>query len=622
MGVRPVPGLRATAVALAVMVVGLSFAAPAHAQPLAGGGFTRSAPVSAAAAMPGYTSLTPVRLLGTRTGVGASKGALGPGGSVALQVTGRGGVPTSGVGAVVLNLTGTEPARSTYLTVYPTGEARPLASNLNLAAGQTVPNLVIAKVGAGGSVTIVNDVGSTHVVADVAGWYATGSYYHPLTPTRILDTRSGVGSARAPVGPASTIDLKVGGMGGVPASGAVAVALNVTATDPTAPTYVTAYPSGTSRPLASNLNLPPGGTAAAVVQVKLGTGGQVSLFNAQGSLELIADVTGWFAASGEYVPLSPARILDTRVGTGAPSRALPAGGDLTLPVAGVGGVPASGVRAVVVNVTVTEPAAAGFLTVFPSGVDLPLASNLNFLPGQTIANLVVVKVGTGDQVVIHNGSSGTVHVVGDVSGYYQASASWGAPVVVASPQGGLVSVSCPSPSFCAAVDAGGNAFTYDGTTWTGPTKINKTALVAVSCPTVNWCVAIDPTAALRFDGKGWSAPIPLAGAQYLSALSCPGAGFCQAVDSGTTISATFDGTTWGTPTALGTTAHTAVSMSCASISFCLALDTAGGSATFDGTRWTPTTTRGIVAAGLSPPGLSCSPSTFCMAVGTYRTAAF
>jgi len=79
-------------------------------------------------------------------------------------------VPSIGVGAVMLTLTATVPTPDTYLTVYPAGTALPLASNLNLAAGQTVPNLVMAKVGAGGKVSIYNSAAATQVIVDVAGW--------------------------------------------------------------------------------------------------------------------------------------------------------------------------------------------------------------------------------------------------------------------------------------------------------------------------------------------------------------------------------------------------------------------------------------------------------------------
>ena len=115
-----------------------------------------------------HTALTPARILDTR-----SSTKVGPGATRELTVTGAGGVPADGVSAVVMNVTVTEPSAPSYLTVYPAGEDRPTASNLNFVAGQTVPNLVVVKLGSGGKVNFYNAGGSTHVVADVVGWYNT-----------------------------------------------------------------------------------------------------------------------------------------------------------------------------------------------------------------------------------------------------------------------------------------------------------------------------------------------------------------------------------------------------------------------------------------------------------------
>jgi subtilase family serine protease len=122
---------------------------------------------------------------------------------------------------------------------------------------------------------------------------------------------------------------------------------------------------------------------------------------------------------GGFTPLAPARLLDTRSGLGAPRVAVPAGGTVQLQVAGHGQVPASGVSAVVLNVTVTAPTSPGWVTVYGDGT-LPGASNLNFVAGQTAANLVITPVGANGTVSLHNGSSGTVQLVVDVSGYYLA----------------------------------------------------------------------------------------------------------------------------------------------------------------------------------------------------------
>ena len=95
---------------------------------------------------------------------------------LSFQVSGQGGVPVSGAGAVVLNVTAVTPAAAGFVTVYPTGASRPLASNLNFVGGQVVANFVIAKLGTGGKVSLYNSPGSgpVHLVADVAGWFPDG----------------------------------------------------------------------------------------------------------------------------------------------------------------------------------------------------------------------------------------------------------------------------------------------------------------------------------------------------------------------------------------------------------------------------------------------------------------
>ena len=244
-----------------------------------------------------YTAVTPSRILDTRIGNGAPA-TVGPGASVDLQVTGLGGVPGSGVSAVTMNVTVVGPSAPSYLTAWPTGEARPTASNLNYVTGDVVPNLVIVKVGAGGKVSLYNDAGRTHVLADVVGWYSApggaGASYEPLTPSRILDTRTGTGAPAVPVGAGVRLDLQVSGRGGVPASGASAVALNITAVGPSAESYLTAWPTGESQPTASNLNYRAGAVVPNLVVVKVGTGGAVSLFNDAGQTHVLADVVGWF----------------------------------------------------------------------------------------------------------------------------------------------------------------------------------------------------------------------------------------------------------------------------------------------------------------------------------------
>jgi len=384
----------------------------------------------------GYVSLSPARLLDTRASSGtidgqfSGTGAVAAGGIVDLTVAGRGGVPLIGVVAVVLNVTVTNPTASGYVTAWPSGTAQPFASNLNFAPGKTIANLVIAKLGSNGKVSLYNSAGTTDLVADVAGYFGGGTDLNALSPARLLDTRTGTvtidghfqGTGALPAG--GTLNLMIGGRDGIPSSGVGAAILNVTAVQPTAPGYLMLWPSDAAQPFASNLNFMSGDTIPNLVISKVSALGEVSIYNSVGNTDVIADVAGWFPSGSQLTPLVPARIMDTRPGLSTIDGeaqglgALQSNGTANLAVLNRGGVPATGVGAVVLNVTVTEPAAPGYLTVWPAGSSRPLASNLNFAANQTIANLVIAKVGANGQVEFYNGSYDTSQVVVDVVGWF------------------------------------------------------------------------------------------------------------------------------------------------------------------------------------------------------------
>jgi hypothetical protein len=200
------------------------------------------------------TSLAPSRLLDTTTGVGADQAAVAAGDTVHLQVSGRGGLPGAGVSAVVLNVTVTEPTKAGHLTVYADGTPLPETSNLNFVAAKTVVNLVLAQVGANGKVALQNSsTGNIQLLAEVSGSYLSGARtsagaFESLTPSRLLDTRYGVGADRVAVAAGGTLHLQVSGSGGVPVSGVSAVVLNVTVTEPTGQGHLTVYPDGDAKP--------------------------------------------------------------------------------------------------------------------------------------------------------------------------------------------------------------------------------------------------------------------------------------------------------------------------------------------------------------------------------------
>ncbi|MEP6940348.1 MAG: M12 family metallo-peptidase [Rudaea sp.] len=384
-----------------------------------------------------FVPLTPARLLDTRAGFAtidglfAGGGAVGPGAQLSLTVAGRGGVPASNVGSVVLTVTATAPTAAAFVTAWPSGSARPNASNLNFTAGQTISNLVIAKVGTGGAVSLFNSTGSTSLIADVTGWFPTTSGFTALTPARLLDTRAGTttvdGQFQAigtpPTG--SETDLTVVGRGGVPATGVRAVVLNVTVAGAGGPGYITAWPAGTARPFVSNLNYPTNTIIPNLVVAGVGSNGKVALFNSAGT-DIIADVAGSFSTSSELTLVGPARLLDTRAGTTTVdgqfqgAGALGGGGSLDLTVTNRAGIPASGVGAVVLNVTAVTPTAAGYFTVWPTGTARPNASNVNFTAHQIISTLVFAKVGSSGKVSIYN-AAGFTDVIADVVGWLPVS---------------------------------------------------------------------------------------------------------------------------------------------------------------------------------------------------------
>lgn len=347
-----------------------------------------------------YAAVTPTRLRAAEP--------LGPGATTQLQVTGRAGVPATGVSAVVLTLTVTGPSASSHLTVFPAGTTRPATSVLNYVKGLTVATTVLAKVGMGGQVSLYNESGTTRLIIDVAGWFSdksagAGNHYRAVAPIRLRGAD--------PVAARATIDVPVTGRAGIPASGVAAVALTITVTAPSATGHLTAFPTGEPRPTTSIINWTRGRTVATSIIAPVGTDGTVSLFNANGTTRVIVDVSGWFGvgdATGRYSPVLPSRLRSASIA-----------GEQTqsLPVTGRDGVPASGVSAVVLTLTVTGGSATSHLVAYAGGEARPSTSVLNWVRGQTIATTVIVPVGRDGRVTLYS-RSGTVRLIADVTGYF------------------------------------------------------------------------------------------------------------------------------------------------------------------------------------------------------------
>lgn len=387
-----------------------------------------------------YYAVTPARLLDTRSGVGAPAGMLGAQQSLDLQVTGRGGVPSVGVSAVVLNVTVTGSTAGSFLTVYPTGADRPTASSINFAKGWTGANSVTTGVGDGGKVRIYNQYGATHVIADVVGFYAadstvvpsagnTDSDFYPVKPQRWIDTRAQGNNGRLGNGDYYQLGFDFGQYN----SSIRAVAVNITAVSPTGNGYLSAWNGNTGAfPTTSTLNYTTGHNVPNMAIVPTSpcnetwcnaSGipmiGVINTTSATAATHLIVDIVGEYDNSTpgdglRFRPITPLRITDTRSGLGYPTAFGPnVSGNVTAPSS------VAQADALAFNVTAVNPTASTYLTLWPAGIAQPTVSNLNPAAGQTVANAAIVGLGTNKAFSIYN-AGGSTNVLVDVVGTFQS----------------------------------------------------------------------------------------------------------------------------------------------------------------------------------------------------------
>jgi hypothetical protein len=324
-----------------------------------------------------------------------------------------------------------------------------------IAPAATVPGPVDVTVTSFGGTSTTSD-------ADLFTYEPTSGSYQPLTPLRICDTRTVSTFSPAnqcnsdssdPVGPIGAGAFKTinvanaqdagSGSFGVPAN-ATSVVLNVTAVTAVAPGFLTLFPAGATPPTASNLNFATGETVPNLVQVGVGTGGNITIFSSS-ETDLLVDVEGYSASglpagAGLYNPLSSSiRLCDTRAmssftasnqcnGPGTAAGTLPAGGTQNVQVTDGTNIP-NGATAAVLNVTVVNPSASGFVTVYPEGGDQPNASNLNYAAGQTSSNRVIVPLSAAGGITAF--SSAATDLIVDVSGYFSAAAGSGSQFTAA-----------------------------------------------------------------------------------------------------------------------------------------------------------------------------------------------
>jgi hypothetical protein len=294
-----------------------------------------------------------------------------------------------------------------------------------------------------------DSLGASTMNAASSYTYVGLANYTPVSPIRILDTRSGAGS---PLGPGTVRTLSVPTT--VVPSTASAVVLNMTEVNGTAASLLTVYPYGTTKPNASNLNFLAHTVIANLVTVSLGSLGRVNIFNALGSVNVLADVEGYFApplvsgqVTGLFHPIAPIRVCDTR--PTAPANAcrthgiLVGGTPMVVNVTAGGAMPSDGTaEAAVLNLTGVAGSASTFLSVFPTSSNgscqynasnPPKISTLNLLALAVQANRVMVKLGPASNgapttSVCVYAAVGKINVLLDANGWYGSATAPATPV--------------------------------------------------------------------------------------------------------------------------------------------------------------------------------------------------
>jgi hypothetical protein len=357
-----------------------------------------------------------VTVLDTRSGIGAAAGQR-PGGSYTeFQVTGVGGatgIPSSGVAAVLADVTAVTTG-GTVVTLNPmVGSSTPA---LYAAPNQTISNATVMPVAANGRITI-HTTGAAHLVVDVQGYYTTaggaGDAFVPVAPTRVADTRSGLGGHTGRIAPGTSRTYTL--TGGVIPAGAQSALLDVIVTGATGNGWISAVPPGTAG--TRSVMDYGAGTTSHAVSVRLGANGEATFTNNGASaVDLVLTAVGYFSAQSAtglgLRPLPTTRMFDSQ--TWGDRTPIAANATFTVQVR----LPAGTIA--VLNLVVVDNKAAGHLRAWPVGGTEPSTSLTTYPSVGTgpRAGLAVVQVGASGQVTLRNASSGTAHVAVDLQGWF------------------------------------------------------------------------------------------------------------------------------------------------------------------------------------------------------------
>lgn len=372
-----------------------------------------------------FVAITPCRVVDTRFSSGVF-GAPSLGGSTTRDFpisSGACGIPTN-ASAYSVNFTVVPFGPLSFLTAWPTGQSQPLVSTLNAFDGGITSNAAIVPAGNSGSISVFV-TNPTDVIIDVNGYFINNSSalaLYTVAPCRLVDTRNPISLFGGPqlfAGQTRDFNVASGGCG-IPFS-AQAFSLNATVVPPGPLSFLTLFPSSTARPNVSTLNATDGAVKANAAIVPGLSSGSVSAYVTDRT-DLVLDVNAYFAPPGSpnglsFYPVTPCRVVDTRIATSLFSSGPVAGGssrDFAVQ-ASTCGIPSTA-AAYSFNVTVVPVNALSFLTLYPAGSTRPFVSTLNSFAGKTLANAAIVPAGTSGSVSVF--ASDTTHVILDINGYF------------------------------------------------------------------------------------------------------------------------------------------------------------------------------------------------------------
>jgi hypothetical protein len=368
--------------------------------------------------------VTPCRVADTRAARGTFGGpAISAGASRDFAILqGSCGIPVT-ARAYAMNVTVVPHGPLSYLTVWPTGAARPVVSTLNSPDGRIKANATITPAGTSQSVSVYAS-NTTDVLLDISGYFVQSSAaytFFPLTPCRVVDTRKSNGPLGGPAlqnGQQRDFPVLQATACNIPSS-AQAYSFNVTALPERGKhlDYVTLWPAGSNRPVVSTLNAPTGTNTANAAIVPTGAGGDIMAYASGNNSDLIIDINGYFAPANSganamsLYTLTPCRVLDTR----QMPPGLPFSGERTVNVAGSSCAVPLSATSYVLNATVVPSGPLGYLTLWPYGQLQPLVSTLNAADGFITSNMAAVPTENGS---IDAYAAGLTQLIVDISSYF------------------------------------------------------------------------------------------------------------------------------------------------------------------------------------------------------------